>query len=128
MRIVIITGSSDGAFYRVPNRSHYDVEQVPRSAARNHLARACTRSFVRPRRRAKYRHTAGYVELMLHYEKPMIARVNGDVIGAGQSVMWGCDMIIAREDAIIADVHTGIGEVTNSDGDRGRLSVGSEPG
>lgn len=53
---------------------------------------------------------------MLHYEKPLIARVNGDVMGAGQSVMWGCDMIVAREDAIVADVHTGMGEVRDGNG------------
>jgi enoyl-CoA hydratase len=115
IRIVIITGSSEGVFYRVPNRSHYDVKRF-RDRLRGIISPELREELRPSETRAKFRKTADYVELMLHYEKPLIARVNGDVIGAGQSVMWGCDMIIAREDAIIADVHTGIGEVTNGDG------------
>jgi enoyl-CoA hydratase/carnithine racemase len=49
-------------------------------------------------------------------EKPIVARVNGDVIGFGQSVLWGCDIIVAREDAVIADVHTGQGDVIDGRG------------
>jgi enoyl-CoA hydratase len=127
VRIVIITGSSDGAFYRVPNRSHYDVDKF-RDRLRGIISPELHSQLRPSEARAKYRHTPGYVELMLHYEKPIIARVNGDVIGAGQSVMWGCDMIIAREDAVIADVHTGIGEVTNSDGDAAGFPWAVSPG
>jgi enoyl-CoA hydratase len=115
IRVVVITGSQDGTFYSAPNRSHYDVTRF-----RNRLRGIISpdlRDELRPSEaRAQYRHTASYVELLLHYEKPVIARVNGDVIGAGQSVMWGCDMIVAREDAIVSDVHLGIGEVTRGDG------------
>jgi enoyl-CoA hydratase len=127
VRIVIITGSSDGAFYRVPNRSHYDVDKF-RDRLRGIISPELHSQLRPSEARAKYRRTPGYVELMLHYEKPIIARVNGDVIGAGQSVMWGCDMIIAREDAVIADVHTGIGEVTNSDGDAAGFPWAVSPG
>ena len=46
-----------------------------------------------------------------------MARVNGDTIGLGQAFFWGCDIIIAREDAIISDVHTGMQTVIDSNGE-----------
>jgi enoyl-CoA hydratase/carnithine racemase len=113
---VIVTGSLPDVFYRVPLRSHYDVEKY-RNRLRGIISPELQAELRPSEARAKYRKTANYVEQMLHYEKPIIARVNGDVIGAGQSVMWGCDIIIAREDAVVADVHTGMGEVINSEGE-----------
>jgi enoyl-CoA hydratase len=115
IRIVVITGSSDEAFYCVPSREHYDNE-IFRNRLRGIIAPDLRAKYRPSEARARYRRTGNYVEQMLHYEKPLIARVNGDVIGAGQSVMWGCDLIIAREDAVVADVHTGMGEVTNGQG------------
>ena len=115
IRLVVITGSQDGVFYSAPDRSHYDVKQF-RDRLRGIISPELHAELRPAEARADYRHTAGYVEQLLHYEKPVIARVNGDVIGAGQSVMWGCDMIVAREDAVICDVHTGIGEVSRADG------------
>jgi enoyl-CoA hydratase/carnithine racemase len=115
IRIVVITGSRDGVFYSAPSRAHYDVERF-RNRLRGIISPELSAQMRPSEARAQFRRTPGYVELMLHYEKPIIARVNGDVIGAGQSVMWGCDMIIAREDAVIADVHTGMGEVTDGSG------------
>jgi enoyl-CoA hydratase/carnithine racemase len=115
IRVVIVTGSLPDVFYRVPDRSHYDVERY-RNRLRGIISPELHGELRPSEARARFRRTADYVELMLHYEKPLIARVNGDVIGAGQSVMWGCDLIIAREDAVVADVHTGMGEVVNSDG------------
>ena len=55
---------------------------------------------------------------MAEIEKPIVARVNGDAIGLGQSLMFGCDIIVAREDAKISDVHLGMGTVvpTGADG------------
>jgi enoyl-CoA hydratase len=111
VRIIIITGALDDEFYVAPKATHYQVEKFQRRLA---LPRAQGRP---SEDRARFRRTAGYVEQLLNCEKPVIARVNGDVIGAGQSVMWGCDLIIAREDAVIADVHTGMGEVTGRRGD-----------
>ena len=127
IRIIVITGSQDGVFYVAPAASHYEIEKY-----RNRLKGIMSpelRDELRPSEsRARYRRTAGYVETLLHCEKPVIARVNGDTIGAGQSVMWGCDMIIAREDAVIADVHTGIGEVVDSTGTRRAFPFAISPG
>ena len=48
-----------------------------------------------------------YHEAMVALEKPIVARVNGHAIGTGQSIMFASDIIVAREDAIIADHHMG---------------------
>jgi enoyl-CoA hydratase/carnithine racemase len=110
IRVIIITGALNDEFYVAPRKEHYEVQKY-----RDRLAKP--REVGRPSEaRAKFRRTGGYVEQLLHCEKPIIARVNGDVIGAGQSVMWGCDLIIAREDAVVSDVHTGMGEVTDRKG------------
>jgi enoyl-CoA hydratase/carnithine racemase len=43
--------------------------------------------------------------VMAEIEKPIVAKVNGDAVGFGQSLMFGCDFIVAREDALIMDHH-----------------------
>jgi enoyl-CoA hydratase len=127
IRVIVITGSTDDVFYVAPAASHYEVERY-----RNRLKGIISpelRAEGRPAEvRAQYRRTAGYVEQLLYCEKPVIARVNGDCIGAGQSVMWGCDMIVAREDAVIADVHTGQGEVIDSTGTARSFPFAISPG
>lgn len=50
-------------------------------------------------------------EAMAELDRPIIAKVNGDAIGLGSSIVFGCDLIVAREDARIADNHMGMGEV-----------------
>jgi len=50
-------------------------------------------------------------EAMAALEKPIVARVNGDAIGFGSSLMFASDLIVARRDARIADMHMGMGEV-----------------
>ena len=50
-------------------------------------------------------------EQMVQMEKPIIARVNGDAIGFGSSLVFACDLIVAREDARIIDTHMAMGEV-----------------
>jgi enoyl-CoA hydratase/carnithine racemase len=52
---------------------------------------------------------------MMDLEIPIIARVNGDAIGFGQSLMLACDLIVAREDARIPDVHLSLGEIRSAD-------------
>jgi enoyl-CoA hydratase/carnithine racemase len=38
-------------------------------------------------------------------EKPVIGRLNGDAYGFALHLMWGCDIIVAREDALCCDNH-----------------------
>lgn len=51
------------------------------------------------------------VEAMCSIEKPVIAKVNGHAVGFGANLVLGCDFIIAREDAIIADHHMSAGDL-----------------
>ncbi len=48
---------------------------------------------------------------ILEHRCPIIAKVNGDAVGYGSSLMFACDFIIASEEALIADHHLGMGEL-----------------
>ncbi|MEV5721114.1 enoyl-CoA hydratase/isomerase family protein [Amycolatopsis mediterranei] len=54
-------------------------------------------------------------QTLAEMEKPVIARVNGDCIGFSQSIMFGCDLIVARDDAIVADVHMDLQKIFGFD-------------
>jgi len=104
VRVVVITGRNDGEFYRVCRRPHYD---DARNAGRlNPLHRPTPSGF-----------RLSTPQVMALMSTPVIARMNGDAIGLGQAFLWGCDMIVAREDAVVADVHTGQGDVVDSAGE-----------
>ena len=108
VRMVVITGKNDGEFYRFARREHWD---DPRFKGR-----------LNPLKPQKSAHGAvtrvpSAHEMLMLIEKPVIAKVNGDAIGFGMSLIWGCDFIIAREDALIAWGHTGLGEIVDSNGD-----------
>jgi enoyl-CoA hydratase len=51
------------------------------------------------------------VEAMCTIEKPVIAKVNGHAVGFGANLVLGCDFIVAREDAVIADHHMSAGDL-----------------
>ena len=55
---------------------------------------------------------------MADMEKPILAKVNGDAIGFGQSLAFGSDFIIAREDAKFLDHHMGGTFLADYDGER----------
>jgi enoyl-CoA hydratase len=102
VRLVVLTGREEGEFYTVPTSDHY--------ADQKHRDR------VNPLKRPGGFAGPSYpdvIEVLALMEKPVVARVTGDVIGFGQSILWGCDLIVAREDAVISDVHTGMGEVVD---------------
>ncbi len=46
-------------------------------------------------------------QTMAEIEKPIVAKVNGDAIGFGQSLAFNSDIIVAREDAQFMDHHMG---------------------
>jgi enoyl-CoA hydratase len=116
-RIIVMTGRDDGEFYSVPPAAHYAEEG--------------SRDRVNPMKRGGFGGPSHYpdaLETLAHLEKPVVARVNGDVIGFGQSVLWGSDIIVAREDAVISDVHLGQGEVIDSAGVARGFPAGITPG
>lgn len=49
-------------------------------------------------------------EVMASIEKPIIAQVDGDLIGGGCYIALSADLIVAREDARFGDHHLGMGE------------------
>ena len=62
---------------------------------------------------------------IIEVEKPVIAKVNGGVKGFGSSLVFACDFIIAREDAVFCDHHLGMGD---GDPPVGRPGAGIVPG
>ncbi len=44
-------------------------------------------------------------QALAHMEKPVIGRLNGDAYGFALHAMWGCDIVIAREDVLCCDNH-----------------------
>jgi enoyl-CoA hydratase len=107
VRVIVLTGENDGEFYRVARGGSY-MDKGNRDRL-NPIKRGPTSVL-----------GAGGpnpLEVLALIEKPVVARVNGDAIGAGQAFFWGCDLIIARDDAVIADVHTGMQEVVDSNGE-----------
>jgi enoyl-CoA hydratase/carnithine racemase len=68
--------------------------------------------------------TAMMHEQMAQMEKPIIARVNGDAFGFGSTLVFACDLIVAREDARFADTHMAMGEFANL----GHADFGTVPG
>jgi enoyl-CoA hydratase len=109
VRVIVITGAKDGQFYRFPRRSHWD---DPRFGDRLNPLLSARRAGGAPMRRHPNVH-----ELFCLIEKPVIARVNGDVMGFGCSLLWGCDLIVAQEDARIGWGHMALGEFVDSNGE-----------
>lgn len=116
VRVIVLTGSGDGEFLVTAPVEYYT---TARARARLgdpyglwNVSNGVTRCF----------------QVMTEIEKPIIAKVNGDAIGFGQSLMFGCDLIVAVEDALISDVHLGMGEVVSSKGSNVGLPFGVVPG
>jgi hypothetical protein len=120
MRVIVITGQRDGEFHVAPRPAHYDVKE---HCDRLNPIRRVEKIHPKPNRGV-----IRAIEALALCEIPVIARLNGDAIGFGQSVMFGCDIIIAREDAVISDVHLAQGEVIDRNGERRAFPWGVMPG
>lgn len=119
-RVVVITGQRDGEFHVAPGPPHYDVQ-----AHRDRLNPLTSR----PQQTKPNRGVGRALETLALMEIPVIARINGDAIGFGQSIMFGCDIVVAREDAVISDVHMVTAEgVTTHDGQQRGLPWTLTPG
>ena len=106
IRIVVITGAEDGEFYWAPGPGYYTPEKLAYMNPNN-----------RPAGRWSVEQGAARItETLALMDKPVIARVNGHASSNGQSIIFGCDLIVAWEDAIITDNHLGLAEVTDHQG------------
>ena len=119
-RVIVITGARDGEFHVAPRPAHYDVKA--------HCDRLNPIGRVEKMPAKPNRGVSRCMEALAFCEIPVIARLNGDAIGFGQSIMFGCDMIVAREDAVISDVHMGQGDVIDHMGERRGFPWGVVPG
>jgi enoyl-CoA hydratase len=98
VRVIVLTGLEDGIFSVGPRTAKYDSEEG--RAGRNDPHKT-------------WRIFTGLIrchEAMASIEKPIVARVNGDAVSFGASLMFGCDFIVGREDAQVYDYHLAMGE------------------
>ncbi len=93
VRVVVLTGAIDGIFLRPLSREGYAEPEMRRAQ-------------IDPGRMWRvFTGTTRFHECIAELEKPVVACVNGDAVGLGQSVMFACDLIVARDDAVVRDHH-----------------------
>jgi enoyl-CoA hydratase/carnithine racemase len=117
VRVIVFTGAEDGEFVCAPPAPSYGKTQ--------NIDR-----LVNPAGQwATFMGLIHTHQTMVDLEIPIVAKVNGDAIGFGQSLMFACDLIVAREDAKITDMHLAMGGMHMSDG-RGPVGIdwGTVPG
>ncbi|MGA2307318.1 MAG: enoyl-CoA hydratase/isomerase family protein [Acidimicrobiales bacterium] len=101
IRVVIITGRDDGLFELGPMREETEpwaldvLNPTTRPGGPGSLRGPWSLS-------QGIERTFATLALM---EKPVIGRLNGDAYGFALHAMWGCDIIIAREDVLVSDNH-----------------------
>ncbi len=100
MRVIVITGEQNGVFSLGPTTEQYRAAmERPGTLTEPHRLWHTFTGLIRCH------------EAMAQIEKPIIARVNGTVMGFAPAFMFGCDFIIAREDAVVGDTHLALGEL-----------------
>jgi enoyl-CoA hydratase len=129
IRVIGVTGAEDGEFYSMARRSKYDED--PRWRARFDATKKVggghgVRGGAEPK--APLPNVPHTIETLMVMEKPVVARVNGDAIGFGQTVLLNCDMTVAVEWAVISDVHMGQGDVIDHNGERRGMPYAVSPG
>jgi enoyl-CoA hydratase len=53
---------------------------------------------------------------VIECDRPIIAKINGHAIGLGATLALACDIVVAKENAIIADPHVKVGLVAGDGG------------
>jgi enoyl-CoA hydratase len=100
VRAVVMTGE-ESVFYAPPGKDWYSPETM--------------KYLVDPTK--SWRTFAGLIrthQAMAEIEKPIIAKVNGDAMGFGSSLVFACDLIVAVDDARLVDLHLAMGEIKES--------------
>lgn len=117
VRVVVITGLRAGEFLVTPSTASYR-----RPGGLSRLAAP----------EAAYKLMTGVIRLhqtMAEMEQPLIAKVNGDAIGFGQSIVFSCDLIYTCASARFNDVHLAQGELAlAADGTTVGPPFGTVPG
>ncbi len=97
VRVVVLTGSH-GEFYRPREAAFYDNPELRRYVSDPEGAWKTFTGILRCHQQ------------MCEIEKPIVARVPGPALGFGSSLVLACDLIVAVADALIVDIHLGMGE------------------
>lgn len=105
VRVVVLTGTGDE--FKVAPRSSPWVETHGSPADDWELMKGLTRVL------------QAFVEL----DQPIVAKVNGNAVGWGSSIVFASDFIFAADDAQLIDHHMGMGEAGY-----GRPDFGTVPG
>jgi enoyl-CoA hydratase/carnithine racemase len=116
VRVIVMTGKRDGYFQSMPTRAVYDTAEV-----QAHIGRVIN----------SWNEAWGSMntnQMLALIEKPIVAKVNGDVSGFGQSIMFACDFVVAREDAQVADGHLAMGDIVDQQGQTLGAAFGMVPG
>ncbi len=117
VRVIVLTGAADDSeFHVAPPPENYVGKQVIDRLVKPEASFAMALGIIRANL------------AMAQIEKPVVARVNGDASGFGQSLIFASDIIVARKDALICDVHLGMGENKTSAGGRTGPRFGISPG
>lgn len=98
VRVIVLTGSQ-GLFYAPPPVEFYDNAEARRYVSDPEKAWKTFTGVLRTHQ--------GMAEI----EKPILAKVNGNTLGFGTSLVFACDLIVADEQAMFCDIHLGMGEV-----------------
>lgn len=107
VRVIVITGTGD-TFHMPPKESPHPGRGIHTPGRDFDAIQGMHQTF----------------EQFLETEKPIIAKVNGPAVGWGSSLVFACDFIVAREDAIICDHHLAMGETFRG----GSTEFGCVPG
>ena len=124
VRLIGITGQRNGEWFHVPRYEAYFTERRHRDR-HNMLERERIPRLVP---RGPERGFPSPLETLALMEKPVVARLNGDATGFGQSILWGCDIIVAIENAVVSDSHMSQGEIVDSAGERRGFPYALSPG
>ena len=121
VRVIVLTGETEAEFYRVACGHRYE-DQGNRDRL-NPIKRGASGRFV-------HGLTAGPnpLEVLALIEKPWWPASTATRPRPARPSSGGCDTAVAREDVIISDVHRGMQEVIDSNGEVRRLPVGGDAG
>jgi len=107
VRVIVVTGGRDGTFAY----SAYDpLEREAFAPVEKDDGTVSVWPYVEGWNFRNFKGIIQHHEIAAQCEKPIIARVNGDAMGGGMSIMLSCDLIVARDDIVIADYHMALEE------------------